>query len=224
MCQEHAEAGSSQDKCIDAKRQCLDLAGLEGVTNTGLDQVAHATSVINGDTGTPKVTRASIARRWLKEYKLYGRTLDFELETGDGESNGTLKCHICGLVLLISFMCIRCTVLRKAFEEVCGIFCRVLHMVFYCGEFTPGKVLAPDTSRKYLGLYVSFREFGPARLCHDEYWFAIGVLRAGIENQVVLGLSNIIRLLMRMWFTRTHQYARPRYRSGARWQERVHTY
>ena len=69
----------SSDAGVNAKRQCLDLAGLNGVTNTGLEQVAHAISVIYGDTGTPKLTTASIACRWLKEYKLYGRTLGLEL-------------------------------------------------------------------------------------------------------------------------------------------------
>ena len=191
----------SSDAGVDAKRQCLDLAGLTGITTSGLQQATHAISVIYGDPGTPKITQSSIARRWLKEYKLYGRTLDLELETEDGERNGTFKWYICDLALLINFCCKRSTLLTKAFEEVCGEFGRVLHMIFYCDEFTPGNVLAPDTSRKSWGFYVSFREFGPARLCHQEFWFAIGVLRTGIENQVVGGLSNIIRLLMRMCFT-----------------------
>ena len=124
-----------------------------------------------------------------------------ELETEDGKRNGTFKWYICDRALLINLFCKRSTLLTKAFEEVCGEFGRVLHMIFYCDEFTPGNVLDPDTSRKSWGFYVSFREFGPARLCHKELWFAIGVLRTGIENQVVGGLSNIIRLLMRMCFT-----------------------
>ena len=102
---------------------------------------------------------------------------------GMAHSSGTFATLLCSLI----FVCKRSTLLTKAFEEVCGEFGRALHMIFYCDEFTPGNVLAPDTSRKSWGFYVSFREFGPARLCHQEFWFAIGVLRTGIENQVVGG-------------------------------------
>lgn len=147
----------SSDAGVDAKRQCLDLAGLTGITTSGLEQAAHAISVIYGDPCTPKITQSSIARRWLKEYKLYGRALGLELETEDGERNGTFKWYICDLALLINFVWKRSTLLTKGFEEVCGEFGRVLQMVFYCDEVAPSNVLAPDTSRKSWGFYVSFR-------------------------------------------------------------------
>ena len=95
-----AKRKGSSDAGTDAKRQCLDLAGMSGITNTGLEQVTHALSVIYGDTGTSKLTQSSIARAWLKEYDLYGRTLDLELETEDGESNGTFKWHTATLLCL----------------------------------------------------------------------------------------------------------------------------
>ena len=71
-----------------------------------------------------------------------------------------------------------------------------LHLILYLDGVTPGNVLRPDNRRKIWSFYASFREFGWQRLCYEECWLPLAVLRSNMEHDITGRVSNAMRLLM----------------------------
>jgi hypothetical protein len=57
-----------------------------------------------------------------------------------------------------------------------------LNMILYLDGITPGNVLRPDNKRKIWAFYATFREIGPAHVCHEECWLPVAVLRTTVEH------------------------------------------
>lgn len=72
-----------------------------------------------------------------------------------------------------------------------------LGAIVYLDEVVPGNMLRPDNKRRFWSFYLSFAEFGPARLCHAEYWLPIAVLRSSVAACVEGGVSQCMRQLLR---------------------------
>lgn len=68
----------------------------------------------------------------------------------------------------------------------------------YHDEIVPGNVLHPDSQRRTIAIYISFRQWKQF-LGSEFVWLPVAVLRSSQLKQVQGGLSNAIRLLLLSW-------------------------
>jgi hypothetical protein len=73
------------------------------------------------------------------------------------------------------------------------------NLVLYLDEVTPGNPLRPDNKRKITAFYASFLELGDF-LSSEAAWLTIGTLRTSIAKDIVGGMSNVVRQLLRAMF------------------------
>ena len=68
--------------------------------------------------------------------------------------------------------------------------------VVYFDEATPGAVLHLDNHRKIWCIYVTFLNFGPAVVQHEQAWIPLAILRTDIAKNLVGGLSRALARLL----------------------------
>ena len=75
------------------------------------------------------------------------------------------------------------------------------HLVIYGDEFAVGDLLRQDNRRKSLGLYVTFREFGPDVIKLSDAWIPLAVCRSTVARDIVEGgHASVVRTLLRRLF------------------------
>ena len=91
-------------------------------------------------------------------------------------------------------------ILREVWMQTPSTPASPLHLICYCDEVVPGNVLRLDNRRKLLAIYVTIREFGPHLIKNELMWLPIGLIRSSITKDVIGGVSNCMRVLLRRWF------------------------
>ena len=56
-------------------------------------------------------------------------------------------------------------------------------LIVYYDETVPGDPLRLDHVRKFMGVYITLKEFGPTMLKHERVWLPAAMLRAGIISR-----------------------------------------
>jgi len=72
-------------------------------------------------------------------------------------------------------------------------------LVFYGDEITPGNVLAPEVSMKFMAWYATLSEFPFELVCHTSMWLPLAVM-ASNKARTLGGVSNVTRVLLRHMF------------------------
>ena len=70
-------------------------------------------------------------------------------------------------------------------------------LIYYEDEYTPGNILKPDNKRKTHATYMSVKEFGAAALHHESVPVTCGFIRRVIVNELVGGMSAVVRHFLR---------------------------
>ena len=97
---------------------------------------------------------------------------------------GAFKWEVADVGKLMQYFVDECPPFSEMMASVGGDHpARPLHMVFYLDGITPGNMLRPDNKRKIWAFYASFKEFGAERLCNEEVWFTLAVLRHNVEHE-----------------------------------------
>jgi len=118
-----------------------------------------------------------------------------ELALSDG---GRFSWNVCRLDRLLRHRCRNSAGFAAALSEaVAKAHPNPLSSVWYLDEVVPGNILRPDNQRKFWAIYVSVAEFGNERLCGAEWWLPIAILRSSVANQVLGGVSQRLRQLLR---------------------------
>ena len=73
-------------------------------------------------------------------------------------------------------------------------------LIWYHDEIGISPLAAHD-SKKTLGCYWSFVEFGTRLLCNENLWFVMATVRSDIISSLPGGISHLVKLLLHMFFT-----------------------
>ena len=175
------------------------LAGIPGVTSTGLQEVLQALRAL------PEGTDLDVSRRTLD--RLYddiasevGLDLQIlDLQPGSTFEGGPFYWHTSGLQKVLQYFCEKSEPFRRVHQSMFAHYGNSWRLVLYCDGVTPGAVLRPDVKKKVVVFYASFLELGPLLAC-SEFWLPLGVIRESVLKQLPGGLSMITRLVLRQAF------------------------
>lgn len=78
-------------------------------------------------------------------------------------------------------------------------------LILYYDEITPGNVLRPDNKRKFMSVYMSFKQLGAA-LFREESWLTISVVRMNQVHDVLGGWSRMLAEIMRHMFCKAESF------------------
>ena len=73
-------------------------------------------------------------------------------------------------------------------------------MACYSDEVVPGNALSHDNRRKVWVIYVSFLEFGPLVLQHEDAWLCVMVKRSCDIAKVAAGISQVFAATLKFFF------------------------
>jgi hypothetical protein len=71
------------------------------------------------------------------------------------------------------------------------------HLIVYSDEVTPGNQLKSENRRQLQSIYYSFAEFGPAALCHEDYWLTFATLKCSVVNNIDGGMSAVTTAMLK---------------------------
>jgi hypothetical protein len=73
-------------------------------------------------------------------------------------------------------------------------------LLCYADEVVPGNALSSDNRRKVWVIYVSFLEFGPLVLQHEDAWLCVMVKRSCDIAKVAAGISQVFAATLKLFF------------------------
>jgi hypothetical protein len=75
-----------------------------------------------------------------------------------------------------------------------------LQLVVYSDEVSPGNQLKHDNRRKLQTIYWSIKEFGPAALSAEHFWFVLTTVRSHIVDGVEGGMGALMARCLQLFF------------------------
>lgn len=178
-----------------AKRQrLLHLASIGKVADTALCRIANS---LREEPLDCDVTRKKMYNTYLDEYSEVEATIQLPLAKG-----GSFNWSLASPALELQYFCKRVPAFRALVATALASHGPKLGMVLYVDEATPGNVLRPQNKRKMWDIFWSIKEFGPHRLCMEEVWMPLAVLRTEIVKKVAGGFGNCMRLMLRHCFVK----------------------
>jgi len=187
VCHEVASAGAYAVK--EKRRQLSALAALHHLNDTQLAAVLLAVSGIVDDDDI-KLSRWRIGRDLQKVAQQFLYTIELPTEKG-------FRWTLCRLDKLFNHFVKESEAFAAEVRAAIAKHGRVLTLILYADELTPGDVFKPDNLRKSWGIYASLREFGPVLLHREAFWLPLAILRSSVVAKVDCALPCCWRLLLR---------------------------
>jgi hypothetical protein len=189
-----------RDACLksmspNGKRQrLLHLASIGKVADTALCRIANS---LREEPLDCDVSRKKLYSTYLDEYGQVEATIQLPLAKG-----GSFKWSLASPAKELQYFCKRVPGFRALVATALGSHGHKLSMILYVDEATPGNVLRPQNMRKMWDIFWSIKEFGPHRLCMEEVWMPLAILRTEIVKKVDGGFGNCMRLMLRHCFVK----------------------
>ena len=174
----------------DAKRLRLaGLVGLKGVSTSALAAIMKKLHEEPMEVMSERQLNNVIA----DTYAEVGHTIELPLSKG-----GCFGWKICRIDKLMAFYAKN----SEAYRQMLIAAARAssdghLNTIVYLDEVTPGNLLRLDNQRTFWSFYIGFREMPQSTTPREQYWLPLGVLRTYKAHEVLGGVSNVFRLLLR---------------------------
>ena len=145
------------------------------------------------------VTREYVSKSLAEDASRVLTTLHLPLQAG-----GAFSWDVALPQQLLPHLFAKCEGFRAVFARSLTLapcsFGRPWRLVLYHDEITPGNPLRPDNRRKIVAFYISFLELGSSFLRTEDAWLLLGTLRSSVVKNVLGGISNVTRRLLRALF------------------------
>jgi hypothetical protein len=167
-----------------------ELVGRGNVTASALSSVMHAMVDLEV---TEALTVRQINSFAMGEYEQVRLSIDLPLNNGK-----VFTWDLCRFDLLVRYFVRNCSTFKHLMQNVCDRSPQ-LDLIVWWDEITPGNILRPELKRKFMCIFVTFRQFG-SMIQNEALWLPAAVLRHDIYAKVVGGWSNCLRLFYRSMF------------------------
>ena len=169
------------------------LSAVGGVSDSALSRILAAVKsnpeILSDDCGR---SRRTIARR-ANEHALAAGMVKHMIKLTEGPP---LEWPVFTTQALLPYLCKASTHFLGALKEIYKTHGADWRSVLYCDGLTPGNVLAPEIRRKTIIWYFSLLEFD-TKLCHQELWSTIAIVKTDCAKLVPGGVSALTRLILR---------------------------
>ena len=133
---------------------------------------------------------------------------DVEMELSIPTETSPLKLKIFRPAPLVQWFVQECPAYGELLASLAGPT-KVLRLMLYLDEVTPGNPIRPDHGSKFYIWYFSFREFGKRNIYMESVWLPFAAVRTKSLKEVRAGVSGLMRYLTRAFFE-----GEPNFRSG----------